>query len=231
MGGGGGTKVKPVKPIGDHSGNVGGKIRHAAVDGNESMIRHEHGNEGGGERGGGGVKEGPVASDGWNARRLLSSDADDSEVELVSTSSKGSRSRNAFCATTLSALDALKLPVPCPSLSKWLIMRGQPEWRCSAARQHECALAMGLAHHAAGITPRRIRYLQRDHWPLLLRLRDAEHRDKSCAAAFAAYTCAERKSIRVSGEHRCIDEVSATTSSKEERQPKAPTGPKSKAQE
>ena len=59
---------------------------------------------------------------------------------------KGSRARNAFCASTLASIDALRLPEPCPSFSSWLAARGEPAWRCTAARQHECALMMGLAH-------------------------------------------------------------------------------------
>ena len=77
---------------------------------------------------------------------------------------------------------------------------GQQSWRCSAARQHECALAMGLAHHPTTCcTPTRVRYLQQSDWPHLLRLKDAEATEETCEAAVHAYACTERAGIRPRG--------------------------------
>ena len=66
-------------------------------------------------------------------------------------------------------------------------------------------------------TPRRIRYLRPDDWPLLLRLRDVDQKDEQCHAALAAYACTERKGVRPAG-YSCADDPAAAQS---ERRPSA----------
>ena len=86
---------------------------------------------------------------------------------------------------------------------------GQQSWRCSAARQHECALAMGLAHHPTTCcTPTRVRYLQQSDWPHLLRLKDAEAAEETCEAAVHAYAAQSNTCSRAAYKERKLEETS-----------------------
>jgi hypothetical protein len=73
----------------------------------------------------------------------------------------------------------------CVALLPWVLQ----------VRQHECALAFGLAADPPSCCAHtRVRYLLTDDLPHLLRMRDVAPR--GCEAAITAYACAERKHVR-----------------------------------
>lgn len=107
-----------------------------------------------------------------------------------------SRSRLNYCEATLASLSGSSLPTPCPTLARYIERAGHAPWRCAQARQHECALAMGLATHPSTCcSERRVRFLRDRDVPHLLRIKDAAS-DAVCDLAAEVFACAERPGIR-----------------------------------
>lgn len=104
-----------------------------------------------------------------------------------------------FCSQHESEMDAAMLPPlgPCTTYAAALAVAaanrtGAPVIRtaCSSVQPHECAVVMGLSRLATSCCrPYKVRFLLRQHVPVLLRLQDAS--DDTCAVAREAYECSE----------------------------------------
>ena len=106
-----------------------------------------------------------------------------------------SKGRVAYCEKMLAQHAAMPVPASCPEFGKQLTDRGASPFRCTDGRMHECALAMSLSQHAPTCYRElRVRFLDNEDTPLLLRLADAT--GEACAPAQQAYACAERPLIR-----------------------------------
>ena len=150
------------------------------------------------------------SKEGIERRRLETRSKDDDAEPVVSAgySSIGvdaagritSRTRLSYCERFDAQLDTAPVPAPCPSFERSLdadrAREKRERFRCRNGRMHECALALGLSqHHPTCCEELRVRFLNAEETPSLLRLSEATG-NHGCEVALETYACAERLSVR-----------------------------------